>query len=93
MQIGLSEFLRQGRKNKGFTYPQLSKLCGINAKSLATYEIGQTTPSADKLKKICQGLELSYATGYQLLQEKLAFRMKIGTSWTAKRNKDMLEES
>lgn len=88
--MGLTQFLCEARKEKDLSYSQLEKLCGISQKSLNTYEMGQTCPSAEKLRKICDALEIDYQIGLELLRKKLSFRSKIGSSWSEKRSKQLL---
>lgn len=55
----LGEKIRQLRKEKGFSQSFLQKRSGVNAKLLSKYETGRIIPTADTLKKIAEGLEIS----------------------------------
>ncbi len=55
----LGEKIRQLRKEKGFSQSLLEERSGVNAKLLSKYETGRIVPTADTLKKIAEGLEIS----------------------------------
>lgn len=55
----LGEKIKQLRKEKGFSQSVLEKRSGVNAKLLSKYENGRITPTADTLRKIAEGLEIS----------------------------------
>jgi len=55
----LGEKIRRLRKEKGFSQGLLEKSSGVNAKLLSKYETGRIIPTADTLKKIAEGLEIS----------------------------------
>jgi transcriptional regulator with XRE-family HTH domain len=55
----LGEKIRQLRKERGFSQSLLEKRSGVNAKLLSKYETGRIIPTADTLRKIAEGLEIS----------------------------------
>lgn len=55
----LGEKIKQLRKEKGFSQSVLEKRSGVNAKLLSKYENGRIIPTADTLRKIAEGLEIS----------------------------------
>lgn len=55
----LGEKIRQLRKEKGFSQSLLEERSGVNAKLLSKYETGRIIPTADTLRKIAEGLEIS----------------------------------
>jgi len=55
----LGEKIKELRKEKGFSQSFLEKRSGVNAKLLSKYETGRIIPTADTLKKIAEGLEIS----------------------------------
>jgi len=55
----LGEKIRQLRKEKAFSQSVLEKRSGVNAKLLSKYENGRIMPTADTLRRIAEGLEIS----------------------------------
>jgi len=55
----LGEKIKLLRKEKGLSQYTLEKKSGVNAKLLSKYETGRIIPTADTLKKIAEGLEIS----------------------------------
>jgi len=55
----LGEKIKQLRQEKGYSQTFLEKKCGVNAKLLSKYENNRIIPTADTLKKIAEGLEIS----------------------------------
>lgn len=55
----LGEKIRDLRKEKGLSQAVLESRSGVNAKLLSKYETGRVIPTADSLKRIAQGLEIS----------------------------------
>ncbi|MDY6990612.1 MAG: helix-turn-helix transcriptional regulator [Thermodesulfobacteriota bacterium] len=55
----LGEKIKQLRREKGFSQSALEKRSGVNAKLLSKYETGRIIPTADTLRKIAEGLEIS----------------------------------
>ena len=55
----LGEKIKQLRKEKGFSQSVLEKRSGVNAKLLSKYENGRIMPTADTLRRIAEGLEIS----------------------------------
>lgn len=55
----LGEKIRQLRNERGFSQSYLEKKTGVNSKLLSKYENGRIMPTADTLKKIAEGLEIS----------------------------------
>jgi transcriptional regulator with XRE-family HTH domain len=55
----LGEKIRELRKEKGFSQAVLESRSGVNAKLLSKYETGRIIPTADTLKRIAEGLEIS----------------------------------
>lgn len=55
----ISEKIRLTRQQKKISQGELSKISGVNLKSLSRYELGTTVPPADVLKSIADALEVS----------------------------------
>ncbi|NHE56328.1 helix-turn-helix domain-containing protein [Cyclobacterium plantarum] len=55
----VSEKIRLTRQQKKLSRGELSKISGVNLKSLSRYELGTTVPPADVLKSIADALEVS----------------------------------
>ncbi len=55
----LGEKIKQLRKERGFSQTVLEQRSGVNSKLLSKYENGRIVPTADTLKKIATGLEIS----------------------------------
>ena len=55
----LGEKIRELRKERGFSQSLLEKHSGVNAKLLSKYETGRIIPTADTLKRIAEGLQIS----------------------------------
>lgn len=55
----LGEKIKQLRVEKGYSQSLLEKRTGVNSKLLSKYENGRIMPTADTLKKIAEGLEIS----------------------------------
>ena len=47
------------RKRKGFTQEELSDLSRINLRTLQRIEKGETEPSSNTIKNLCQTLEIN----------------------------------
>ena len=58
-RMTLGEKIKQLRKEKGFSQSVLEKRSGVNAKLLSKYETGRIIPTAETLRKIAEGLEIS----------------------------------
>ena len=55
----LGEKIKQLRKERGFSQTVLEQRSGVNSKLLSKYENGRIIPTADTLRKIATGLEIS----------------------------------
>ncbi len=55
----LGEKIRQLRTEKGLSQEKFGKQTGIHPKHVGKYETNKTIPSADKLRKIAEALEVS----------------------------------
>ena len=55
----IAERIRLARQKKNISQQELSKLSGINNKSLSRYEIGTSVPPADAVKAIADALSIS----------------------------------
>jgi len=55
----LGEKIKQLRNEKGFSQSFLEKKTGVNSKLLSKYENGRIMPTADTLRKIAEGLDIS----------------------------------
>ncbi len=55
----LGEKIKQLRKERGFSQTILEQKSGVNSKLLSKYENCRIVPTADTLKKIAEGLEIS----------------------------------
>ena len=55
----LGEKIKQLRKEKGYSQTFLEKRSGVNSKLLSKYENGRIIPTADTLRKIAEGLDIS----------------------------------
>ena len=55
----LGEKIKRVRKEKGLSQYTLEKKTGVNAKLLSKYETGRIIPTADTLKRIAEGLQIS----------------------------------
>lgn len=56
-----SENLRKYRIQHGMTQIDLSERCGINPKTLSSYETGRTEPNLGEIRKICSVFNCSIA--------------------------------
>jgi len=59
MALSLGEKIRLIRQEKGLSQILLEKKSGVNSKLLSKYENGRIIPTADTLRKIAEGLEIS----------------------------------
>ncbi len=59
MALSLGEKIKLLRKEKGFSQTFLEKKSGVNSKLLSKYENGRIVPTADTLRKLAEGLEIS----------------------------------
>jgi transcriptional regulator with XRE-family HTH domain len=57
--ITLGQKIKQLRDEKGLSQNELEKRSGVSSKLLSKYENGRIMPTADTLKKIAQGLDIS----------------------------------
>lgn len=57
--MNIGKKIRQLRAEKGFSQSFLEKKSGVNSKLLSKYENGRIMPTADTLRKIAEGLEIS----------------------------------
>ena len=57
--MNIGEKIKQLRTEKGFSQNFLEKKSGVNSKLLSKYENGRIMPTADTLRKIAEGLEIS----------------------------------
>ena len=55
----LGEKIKQLRQEKGYSQIVLEKKCGVNSKLLSKYENGRIIPTADTLRKLAEGLDIS----------------------------------
>ncbi len=55
----LGEKIKQLRQEKGYSQIFLEKKSGVNSKLLSKYENGRIIPTADTLRKIAEGLDIS----------------------------------
>lgn len=55
----LGEKIKQLRQEKGYSQTFLEKKSGVNSKLLSKYENGRIIPTADTLRKIAEGLDIS----------------------------------
>ena len=55
----LGEKIKQLRQEKGYSQIFLEKRSGVNSKLLSKYENGRIIPTADTLRKIAEGLDIS----------------------------------
>jgi transcriptional regulator with XRE-family HTH domain len=55
----LGEKIKQLRREKGLSQAVLEQRSGVNSKLLSKYENGRIIPTADTLRKIAEGLEIS----------------------------------
>jgi transcriptional regulator with XRE-family HTH domain len=55
----LGEKIKQLRKEKGYSQTFLEKRSGVNSRLLSKYENGRIIPTADTLRKIVEGLDIS----------------------------------
>lgn len=62
MSKAFGDNLRQLRLKKGYTQKDLAKLLNINRTTLTKYETGVTEPDFERLKLICEVLEVDYNT-------------------------------
>ncbi|WP_040907937.1 helix-turn-helix domain-containing protein [Youngiibacter fragilis] len=56
----IGDNIRMARKQKGITQKVLGEMIGVSNTYLSDIEIGRTNPSIKTLKKIADGLEISY---------------------------------
>ncbi|MDM8535359.1 helix-turn-helix transcriptional regulator [Desulfobacterales bacterium HSG17] len=57
--VTLGDKIKLTRKEKGYSQVFLEKKCGVNSKLLSKYENGRIIPTADTLRKIAEGLDIS----------------------------------
>ncbi len=57
--MSLGEKIKQLRQEKGYSQASLEKRSGVNSKLLSKYENGRIIPTADTLRKIDEGLDIS----------------------------------
>jgi transcriptional regulator with XRE-family HTH domain len=57
--MSLGEKIKQLRQEKGYSQTLLEKRSGVNSKLLSKYENGRIIPTADTLRKIAEGLDIS----------------------------------
>ena len=55
----LGEKIKQLRQEKGYSQTFLEKRSGVNSKLLSKYENGRIIPTAETLRKIAEGLDIS----------------------------------
>ena len=58
MKIFNNTLLKECRKNKGLTQYDASKIIGVARTTYADYENGKIQPPIDKIRKICDWLDL-----------------------------------
>ena len=58
MQIFNNTLLKECRKNKGLTQYDASKIIGVARTTYADYENGKIQPPIDKIRKICDWLDM-----------------------------------
>ena len=68
--------LRKFRKQKGWTQSDLGEKCGINPKTLSSYEQGRTEPNLGEIVKLCNAFDCSIA-------ELTGTKERIGNNMTA----------
>ena len=59
MKIFNNTLLKECRKNKGLTQYDASKIIGVARTTYADYENGKIQPPIDKIRKICDWLDMS----------------------------------
>jgi transcriptional regulator with XRE-family HTH domain len=57
--ITLGQKIKQLRDEKGLSQSELERKSGVSSKLLSKYENGRIMPTADTLKKIAEGLDIS----------------------------------
>lgn len=55
----LASNLRVRREAAGFTRPVLARLARLSERSIAAYELGETMPRSDALRRIADALDCS----------------------------------
>lgn len=55
-----NNILRKARKAANLTQAELAKLLGVNRATISKYESGEISPPVDRLKEICNVLDLFY---------------------------------
>ena len=61
MKIFNNTLLKECRKNKGLTQYDASKIIGVARTTYADYENGKIQPPIDKIRKICDWLDMPLA--------------------------------
>lgn len=56
MQISL----KAARVNKSITQEEFAEAIGVSRKTVASWELGKTKPTADKIDQICNVLNVKY---------------------------------
>lgn len=66
--MGLSERLRDARKNKGYTQKDLAKLLNVKPVTISAWEVGRNEPSISMLKNISNilGTSFEYLAGVDI---------------------------
>lgn len=62
MSKDFGEHLRELRKEKGYTQKVMADMLNINRSTYTYYETGKSQPSFEKLKKLCEILDVDYNT-------------------------------
>ena len=60
MKIFNNTLLKECRKNKGLTQYDASKIIGVARTTYADYENGKIQPPIDKIRKICDWLDMPF---------------------------------
>lgn len=54
--------IREFRKQKGFTQPELAEAVGVTKNAVSNWEAGRTRPDLDTIKQLCNALNISSDT-------------------------------
>ena len=59
MTKNIGEFLKETRKNKGFTQKELADRIGVSDKTISKWEIGNSMPDTSMLLPLCTALDIT----------------------------------
>jgi transcriptional regulator with XRE-family HTH domain len=76
-RVSLPDLIRSGRKRQGLTQVRLAALLGVNKSAVAQWELGQTTPSVEKMSRLRDVLQIDRSSepttglpnGYQFVED------------------------